>query len=133
MAKAPDKPTKPKDPVERGAAEQKRIKPTRAKAHRPDAPPADPALDALLNPGIAKGTAGIGSGTGLQPPPDNSFDRRAAIRDQHTARASTPQGFKEKPQTGYVARDPFTGPSVTGLDPALAKELGLDGDDSSPP
>jgi len=119
MAKTP--PKKPKDPA----------KPTRAKAHRPDAPAPDPHLDALLNPGIARGRAGIGSGTGLQPPPDNSFDRRADFSAQHTARASTPQGFNEKPQSGYVGRDPFSGPSVTGLDPVLAKELGLEPDEGA--
>ncbi|MCL4712404.1 MAG: DEAD/DEAH box helicase family protein, partial [Pseudorhodoplanes sp.] len=123
MAKSP--PKKPKDPA----------KPTRAKAHRPEAPAADPHLDALLNPGIARGRAGIGSGTGkslnLQPPPDNSFDRRRDNAAQHTARKSAPQGLGERPQAGYVARDPFTGPSVTGLDPVLAKELGLDVDESA--
>jgi excinuclease ABC subunit B len=124
MAKSPDKPKKSKDPA----------KPTRAKAHRPDVPRADPALDDLLNPAIAKGTAGIGSGTGLQPPPDNSFDRRADLAAQHTARASAAKSFKEKPQAGYVARAPYNAPPVTGLDPALARELGLDADDlhSSP-
>ncbi len=131
MAKTPDKPKKPKDYAGRGAAEQKRIKPTRAKAHRPDAPAPDPALDALLNPGIARGRAGIGSGTGLQPPPDNSFDRRRDFSEQHTARKSTPQGFKERPQGGYVARAPFEQPPVSGLDPVLAKELGLEVDEDA--
>lgn len=88
MAKNP--PKKPKDPA----------KPTRAKAHRPDAPAHDPALDDLLNPGIARGRAGMGSGTGLQQPPDNSFDRRRDAAEQHTARKSTPEGFKERPQSG---------------------------------
>jgi excinuclease ABC subunit B len=162
MAKSPDKPKKPKDPA----------KPTRAKAHRPEAPAPDPALDALLNPGIARGRAGIGSQTGgspsfrgaseasepgiqkharsqhldsgsgpagrpgmtdksgLQPPPDNSFDRRADFSAQHTARASTPQGFKEKPQSGYVGRAPYDGPPVSGIDPQLARELGLETDDA---
>ncbi|MES1155618.1 MAG: DEAD/DEAH box helicase family protein, partial [Pseudorhodoplanes sp.] len=120
MAKS-DQPKKPKDPA----------KPTRSKAHRPDMTPTDPVLENLLNPGIQKGTAGIGSGTGLQPPPDNSFARRADRAAEHTARNSTQPGFKEKPQSGYVARDPFSGPSVTGLDPALANELGL-GDEPAP-
>jgi excinuclease ABC subunit B len=123
MAKTPNKPSgKPKKPKDYA-------KPTRAKAHRPEAPAPDPALDALLNPGIAKGRAGIGSGTGLQPPPDNSFDRRADRAAEHTARKSTPEGFGEKSQGGYVARDPFSGPSVTGLDPALASELGLESEE----
>lgn len=117
MAKNP--PKKPKDPA----------KPTRAKAHRPDAPAHDPALDDLLNPGIARGRAGMGSGTGLQQPPDNSFDRRRDAAEQHTARKSTPEGFKERPQSGYVARAPFEG--LSGLDPVLAKELGLEVDEDA--
>ncbi len=106
--------------------------PTRAKAHRPEAPVPDPHLDELLNPAIARGRAGMGSGTGLQQPPDNSFERRADRAAEHTARSSTSGGFRERSQSGYVARDPFTGPSVTGLDPALAKELGLEADESLP-
>jgi excinuclease ABC subunit B len=106
MAKAPKK---PKDPA----------KPTRAKASRPDAPPTPDALADLLNPAIRAGTAGIGSGTNLQPPPDNSFERRADRRNEHTARKSAREGFAEAPQ-----RD-FDTPPVTGLDPALVDELGL--------
>src|SRR3954449_9617920 len=79
-------------------------KPTRAKAAREQLPPIAPALEQLLNPGIAKGTAGPGSQTGLaqtglaqtglsqtglQPPPDNSFDRRADFANAHKARMST--------------------------------------------
>jgi excinuclease ABC subunit B len=122
MPKSPDKPKKPKDYA----------RPTRAKAHRPDAPAHDPALDDLLNPAIGKGRAGMGSGTGLQPPPDNSFDRRAGNAAEHTARLSIAEGFREKPQSGYVARAPFDAPPVSGLDPALAKELGLDSDEDAP-
>src|SRR5476651_2584918 len=105
-------PKKPKDPA----------RPTRAKASRPETPAPDAALDALLNPGIGKGTAGLGSGTGLQPPPDNSFDRRKDFSAAHRARKSAREGFSEAPQTDY------TGAPVTGLDPALAQELGLGGD-----
>ncbi|HEY5215922.1 MAG TPA: DEAD/DEAH box helicase family protein, partial [Pseudolabrys sp.] len=112
MAKPPKK---PKDPA----------RPTRAKAARPDAAAADPALDALLNPGIGRGTAGLGSGTGLQPPPDNSFDRRADFSAAHKSRKSA-RGFGEAPQRDY------TGAPVTGLDPQLANELGL-GDDQPVP
>lgn len=119
MAKTP--PKKPKDPA----------KPTRSKAHRPEAPKHDPALDDLLNPGIARGRAGMGSGTGLQPPPDNSFDRRRDAAEQHIARKSTPEGFKERPQSGYVARSPFEQPPISGLDPVLAKELGLEVDEDA--
>ena len=64
MAKPPEKPSKT------GKKVRDYARPTRAKAHRPEAPEADPALDALLNPAIARGTAGMGSGTGLQPPPE---------------------------------------------------------------
>src|SRR5262249_47092026 len=81
-------------------------RPTRAKANRPDFTPTAPELEALLNPGIQKGTAGLGSGTGLKPPPDNSRDRRADFAAAHTARKSTTPGFKETPQSGYVAKGP---------------------------
>ncbi|RAI44217.1 hypothetical protein, partial [Rhodoplanes roseus] len=40
-------------------------RPTRAKASREALPPIAPALESLLNPGIARGEAGIGSQTGL--------------------------------------------------------------------
>ncbi len=79
MAKSPDSPSprKPRDYA----------RPTRSKAHRPDAPKHDPALDDLLNPAIAKGRAGMGSGTGLQPPP-RQFVRppRRPRRRAHRAR-----------------------------------------------
>ena len=78
MAKSPDS-RKGKDPA----------RPTRAKAAREPLAPIAPALEKLLNPGIAKGTAGVGSGTGLKPPPDNSWDRRADFSAAHTARKST--------------------------------------------
>src|ERR1700736_6263716 len=83
-------------------------RPTRAKANRPDFTPTAPELEALLNPGIRKGTAGLGSSTGLQPPPDNSRDRRADFAAAHTARKSTAPGFQETPQSGYVAKAPLT-------------------------
>src|SRR3954471_22279450 len=54
MAKKPDS-RKGKDPA--------RV--TRAKAAREPLAPIAPALEKLLNPGIAKGTAGVGSQTGL--------------------------------------------------------------------
>ena len=62
MAKPPDS-KKPKDPA----------RPTRAKAAREPLAPIAPALEQLLNPGIARGTAGMGSGTGLKPRQDNSW------------------------------------------------------------
>src|SRR3954471_22858267 len=124
LNKPPKKPQKTKDPA----------KPTRAKAARPDAPATPDALADLLNPAINKGTAGMGSGTGqnpnLRPPPDNSFDRRRDFSAAHTARKSAREapgesGFAEAPQSDYA------GSPITGLDPALAKELGL-GDEASP-
>src|SRR5262245_22229730 len=118
MANPPDKPKKPKDPA----------KPTRAKAAREQLPPIAPALEKLLNPGIEKGTAGPGSQTGLKPPPDNSFDRRADFAAAHQARASTVRGFNEAPQSGYVGKTP-----VGPLDPDLARKLGIEEEDPSGP
>jgi excinuclease ABC subunit B len=80
MAKTPDKTKSQKDPA----------KSTRSKAHRPEVQPIGPALAELLNPAINAGEAGIGSGTGLKPPPDNSKDRRSGGEAAaHRARAST--------------------------------------------
>src|SRR5918996_5625415 len=77
MAKKPDTP-------------KKSGKTPKSKAHRPDVQPIGPALAELLNPAINRGDAGMGSGTGLQPPPDNSWDRRAGGEAAaHRARAST--------------------------------------------
>ena len=119
MAKSP--PKKPKDPA----------RPTRAKANRPDSPEVPAALADILNPALNKGTAGLGSGTGaqpsgLEPPPDNSWDRRAGNAAEYRARKST-QGFEEARQTDYSASP------ITGLDPELAKELGLGADDDASP
>src|SRR5689334_24713348 len=78
MAKNPDRPKKPTG------------KSPKSKAGRPDVQPIGPALAELLNPAINRGDAGMGSGTGLQPPPDNSWDRRAGGEAAaHRARAST--------------------------------------------
>jgi excinuclease ABC subunit B len=122
MAKPPGKP--PRDPAKHSKKDP--AKPTRAKANRPDEPPTDPALQRLLNPGIEKGTAGMGSGTNLQPPPDNSFDRRADFSAAHRARKSTKE-FEERPQTGYAAKGEIT------IDPELAKALGYGDSDPSRP
>src|SRR5215470_11806325 len=126
MPKPPDKPSqKPKrDPARHSAKDPAR--PTRAKASRPELPPIEPALAKLLNPGIEQGTAGPGSQTGLQPPPDNSFDRRADFSAAHRARKSTAQAFKEAPQAEYVGKTPVP---YGELDPDLAKALGIDADD----
>jgi len=133
MAKSP---TPPRDPAKHSKKDPAR--PTRAKANRPDEPPTDPALARLLNPGIERGTAGMGSGTNLQPPPDNSFERRADRRGEHTARRSVnesaAQGFNEAPQRGYVARGPLLGPELSRSSPLdinteLARALGYDKSD----
>src|ERR1700704_1364798 len=77
MTKHPDSPKKPG-------------KTPKSKAARPDVQPIGPALAELLNPAINRGDAGLGSGTGLQPPPDNSWDRRSGGEAAaHRARAST--------------------------------------------
>src|SRR5262249_178627 len=120
MAKSP---REPRDPARHSKKDPAR--PTRAKANRPDEPPTDPALAELLNPGIAGGTAGMGSGTTLQPPPDNSFERRADRRGEHTARKSVTPGFDEAPQRGYVAKGPLD------INSELRQALGLDQSDPS--
>jgi excinuclease ABC subunit B len=115
MTKPPDNPGKPpkkaKDPA----------RPTRAKAARPDVKPLGPALADLLNPAINRGEAGVGSQTGLRPPPDNSRDRRADFAAAHRARLSTPTGFGEVPQSPY--RD---NAELREASPELARALGLD-------
>ncbi len=129
MAKHPDRP----NPPERARAKTPKdpARPTRAKAARPDLAPLEPKLAELLNPAIGQGTAGVGSQTGLQPPPDNSRDRRADFANAHKARASTVQGFGERPQSGYAARTPA---SPGELDPDLARALGIgDKEEAQPP
>ncbi len=120
---------------------KKSVKSPKSKAHRPDVQPIGPALAELLNPAINRGDAGLGSGTGLQPPPDNSKDRRsggeAAI---HRARASTAKnfendsgapgptpakGFGEAPQSEFAPANYGTSATIPTLDPELAKQLGF--------
>jgi excinuclease ABC subunit B len=141
MAKKPDAPKKP------GKA-------PKSKAHRPDVQPIGPALAELLNPAINRGESGIGSSTGLQPPPDNSRDRRAGGEAAaHRARASTPKDFPQDSQHTAGAPSRVSPPSRKGegsaevqaaggfdeapqanygtaatvpmLDPELARQLGL--------
>ena len=142
MAKSPDSfDSSPKAAKAKPAAP----KAPKSKAHRPDVKPIGPALAELLNPALNRGDAGLGSGTGLQPPPDNSHDRRtggeAAV---HRGRASTPKvgdgatprptalqpypqppgasrgGLNEAPQANYG-----TAATIPTLDPELARQLGL--------
>src|SRR5262245_13878805 len=99
MAKKPDNRKKPG-------------KTPKSKAHRPDVQPIGPALAELLNPAINRGDAGMGSGTGLQPPPDNSWDRRAGGEAAaHRARAST------RGKSDEVAKRDTSPSSSRGLSP----------------
>ena len=74
----------------------------------------------------------MGSGTGLKPPPDNSFDRRADFSAAHRARKSTPKGLEERPQSGYAARERELSPSLD-INAELRKALGFDNNDPSKP
>jgi len=138
MAKNPERPNAPKERDPAKHSKKDPAKPTRAKAARPDSPPLDPALAKLLNPAIGQGRAGVGSQTGLEekgspqgqerpsglkPPPDNSWDRRADFANAHRARASVARGFGEAPQQGYVGKTPV---APGELDPDLARALGIE-------
>jgi excinuclease ABC subunit B len=129
---------KPRDPAKHSKKDP--AKPTRAKAARPDQAPTEPALAKLLNPAIERGEAGPGSQTGLKPPPDNSFDRRADFSASHRARKSTQEGFGEAPQGGYVGKTPSGEKTPWAekvppgeLDPDLARVWGIDTDDDASP
>jgi excinuclease ABC subunit B len=67
----------------------------------------------------------------LQPPPDNSFDRRADFSAAHRARKSTQgksaEGLGERPQAGYV------GKGTVDIDPELADALGYGDSDPTKP
>src|SRR4051812_40676234 len=124
MVKKPDSPkTSGKAPKSKAPS---------SKASRPDVQPIGPALAELLNPAINRGDAGMGSGPGLQPPPDNSWDRRAGGEAAaHRARASTKEtgedvakrdahGLDEAPQANYG-----TSATIPTLDPEIAKQFGF--------
>ncbi len=119
MAKKPDTPKKP----------AKSVKSPKAKpgAGRPDVKPIGPALAELLNPAINRGDAGMGSGTGLQPPPDNSRDRRsggeAAV---HRARKSTPKTFEGDSTPRPTPLQPYPQPVVAPYAPRLSEQKGLE-------
>src|SRR6185312_13606661 len=87
----------------------------KSKAHRPEVQPIGPALAELLNPAINRGDAGLGSGTGLQPPPDNSWDRRSGGEAAaHRARASTRGKSDATAQRDATARsDTFSPPHAS--------------------
>jgi excinuclease ABC subunit B len=65
--------------------------------------------------------------SGLKPPPDTSWERRKDFSAAHTARKSARAGFSEAPQQNYSVSP------ITGLDPALARELGLGDDEPAAP
>src|SRR4051794_7364622 len=134
MAKNPQNPKKPgKTPKSKAPS---------SKASRPDAQPIGPALADLLNPAINRGESGLGSGTGLQPPPDNSWDRRAGGEAAaHRARKSTREtgddvakrdaagpenrGLSDVPQSEFAPANYGTAATIPTLDPELAKQLGF--------
>ena len=117
MAKNPGTPKKP-------------AKTPKSKAHRPDVQPIGPALAELLNPAINRGESGMGSGTGLQPPPDNSWDRRAGGEAAaHRARASTRgTGETVAKRDAHTMRDDASSPP-----PAREARGGVRGEQSSLP
>jgi excinuclease ABC subunit B len=123
MAKNPGTPKK--------SVKTPKSKAPNSKASRPDVQPIGPALAELLNPAINRGESGMGSGTGLQPPPDNSWDRRSGGEAAaHRARASTPKNF---PQS---SADPYPMPLRQNPQPAggrKAKGDAATGDASSSP
>jgi excinuclease ABC subunit B len=113
MAKNPDPPKKP-------------TKTPKSKAHRPEVQPIGPALAELLNPAINRGDAGLGSGTGLQPPPDNSWDRRAGGEAAaHRARKST-RGVGEDvaSRDAVTTRDASVPPPPRGAETGEARSEG---------
>src|SRR3954468_23269212 len=120
MAKKPDSSKKaPAKSVKTPAA--------KAGAGRPEVTPIGPALAELLNPAINRGDAGMGSGTGLQPPPSNSFERRsggeAAV---HRARKSTPKSFPDAATPRPTPLQPFPQPVVAPYAPRLSEQKGLE-------
>jgi excinuclease ABC subunit B len=100
-------------------------------ARREDSPPsADPSGQPIPTRERWSDKPAAPQKTGLQPPPDNSFDRRADFANAHRARKSTREGFDEAPQQSYVGKNPATSPAPLGeLDPDLARALGI-GDDA---
>src|SRR5437763_15640604 len=77
---------------------------------------------------LPTGERRIDERSGLQPPPDNSWDRRADFAQAHRARASVARGFGEAPKQGYVGRSPV---SPGELDPDLARALGIEEEETT--
>ena len=108
MAKKPDHPRKPGKPA--------KSRTPRSGASRPEVQPIGPALAELLNPAINRGESGIGSSTGLQPPPDNSWDRRAGGEAAaHRARASTRSTRDDVAKRDAVTMGDASSPSPRGV------------------
>jgi excinuclease ABC subunit B len=125
MAKKPDTPKKPG-------------RTPKSKAHRPEVQPIGPALAELLNPAINRGESGVGSSTGLQPPPDNSWDRRAGGEAAaHRARASTrgASGEVAKRDATATSSPPSTSEASGGVrgERSSLSRSGVGGIGNSPP
>src|SRR6266568_370653 len=98
MAKPPDS-KKSKDPA----------RPTRSKAAREPLAPIAPHLEKLLNPGIAAGTAGLGSGTGLTARSDYTSPQRGEADRAERGRVRGPQANDEPPSPRASRRPLPTG------------------------
>jgi excinuclease ABC subunit B len=120
-----------------GVGSQTGIEPQQAKtpaSQREDRPPSRDPLGRPIPTGERWSNKPVAPRkTGLQPPPDNSFDRRADFANAHRARKSTQEGFGEAPQQSYVGKTPAP---LGELDPDLARALGIGEDEqteASPP
>jgi excinuclease ABC subunit B len=123
MAKPPDS-TKKSGKTAKSKAPNSKA--PNSKASRPDVQPIGPALAELLNPAINRGDAGMGSGTGLQPPPDNSWDRRSGGEAAaHRARASTKGTSDDVAKRDAVTnRDGSSSPPPRGVKTSEARSQG---------
>jgi len=99
-------------------------KPRRAEDQAPQPGPAGRPPD---DDGGSQNQAAQGSRSGLEPPADNSWDRRADFANAHRARASVARGFGEPPQQGYVGKTPVPPGEI---DPDLARALGIEAEDN---
>src|ERR1700719_828319 len=127
MAKRPDRPAPPKyrDPAKHSKKDP--AKPTRAKAARPDSAPLDPSLADLLNPGIGRGRAGVGSQTGLDEkkrastPSPRGGDGRAGVRAAAHHASATAQSASE-PERRLPTPTPGPSPQGGGEERAVGEE-----------
>jgi len=100
MAKPPDS-KKSKDPA----------RPTRSKAAREPLAPIAPHLEKLLNPGIAAGTAGLGSGTGLtacSESPSPGASRRPLPTGERLKTENPQTGLQPPPSNSKERRADFS-------------------------